>query len=240
MSTPANAGHGGGGPVEWLEAGVLMTATLIPSLRSIRTWAAVFLVVAVVAGCQSAATGAPTSTVSSASPTSAIVVPPPITGPTAPPSGSPSASSSPSGSPSVAGAPDPCALFTVDEASTLLGVTLTKTGGGDVGKGGRNCVYSSGPATHVTVFDRTEASADAIDSVFDAIEQQTLAEAGAVGGKITDLGDAAFESRVPGAGGKSIAVIAFVAGPTYVSLTTYPGPSDSSLHDAATVALGRL
>jgi hypothetical protein len=196
---------------------------------------AAILVALVSAGCQSSTTPAPPTPSPSPSPSDSVVVAPTT-------SVGPTGSASPSAGPSVASvaSADPCKIFTVDDASALLGVTLTKTQGGTVGQGGQNCVYSSGPSTHVTVFDRTAASPAAIDAVFAAIEGQSLAAPGVTGSKISDIGEGAFESRDAGTGGKTLAVIAFVRGSTYVSLTAYPGPSDGKLHDAAALALSRL
>ena len=202
---------------------------------SLRTVAVTVAVLVTVGACSSSATPSPTPTASS--PVSSTAAPPPQPSVSSSPSETRSAAA-PSGSAQAGVTPDPCELYTVAEASTLIGAALVKTQGGDLGGGGRNCVYSSGPSSHVTVFDRTLASASQADAVFKMIEAQEGAATGATTSTIAGLGDGAFIVRQPGAG--SLAAIGFVSGPTYVSLTTYPGPSDAALKVAAMTALGRL
>lgn len=125
--------------------------------------------------------------------------------PAAPPAGdaSPSAPALPEASGSAVTTLDPCALFTRDEASALVGVTFTKTTRDDVPGGERRCIYNASGNTFTVIVVQAASVAQAQTE-----KDKVLADAQ------QNLPEPATLTPVPGLADDAQALTATFSGPT--------------------------
>lgn len=136
-------------------------------------------------------------------------------------------------------APDPCTLLTAQEASTLVGSTLTAVPSNG---GGVNCRYNGagapvGPGVEITV--RSYADGPTAHAAFPRwVVPVPPLPADMTATPVTGVGDEATITRTPPAVG--ISGIFFRRAATLVKIGVHPAATDAALKTAGAIVAGRF
>jgi hypothetical protein len=136
------------------------------------------------------------------------------------------------------GVPDACALFSIAQASSLAGATLTDTVKGG-GPSGLACQYKGG-GVFVTVTLKQLADPAAAVQALEQVEAQVSGSGGpGTVAAVDGLGDRAFESRAH-TGAVEQTGIVVARGADLLSVLTNTSPADAALRHCAEVIIGQL